>query len=134
ARATPDDESWRAPKGWPANPRFVTQRLHKQAPVLRKAGWEVTDDGGANKDGTVRWTLTPPRRPEMAGNPSPPSPPPPRAAPAAGQAGQAGQEPGPSQADEGIEGCRVCRRPLDPVLARKWHEQHVHPKCSGVAA
>ena len=62
----PTDEKWRPPKGWPATPRAVTTKLHRQAPVMRKAGWTVTDDGGANHDNAVRWTITPP---EMARNP-----------------------------------------------------------------
>jgi hypothetical protein len=103
ARATPDEEKWRAPKGWPSSARAVTQRLHRQAPVLRKAGWVVDDDGGANKNGVVRWTITPPSDPEMAGKDAPPPPPSPPSDRMAGQAGQAGHESRPSQ-DE----CGVC--------------------------
>jgi hypothetical protein len=50
------------PKGWPANPRAVTQRLRRQAPVMRKAGWTVTDDGGRNRRNAVIWTLVAPTR------------------------------------------------------------------------
>lgn len=59
---TPNDDTWRRPKDWPGNARAVTTRLHRQAPVMRKAGWHVTDDNGANHDKAVRWTITPPAR------------------------------------------------------------------------
>lgn len=59
-RLTPADEKWRAPKGWPTTPRLVTQRLRRQAPPMRKAGWTVTDDEGANHDKVVRWTIAAP--------------------------------------------------------------------------
>jgi hypothetical protein len=65
ALVTPGDDGWRAPKGWPGNARAVTTLLHRQAPVLRKVGWIVDDDGGANHDNRIRWTVTPP---EKAGN------------------------------------------------------------------
>jgi hypothetical protein len=65
ALVAPSDEKWRPPKGWPATARTVTTKLHKQAPVMRKAGWAVSDDGGANHDNAVRWTITP--QPEMVG-------------------------------------------------------------------
>ena len=55
-RVTPE----KPPKGWPANPRVVTQRLRRQAPVMRKAGWEITDDGGANHNKVAIWTICPP--------------------------------------------------------------------------
>jgi len=64
---SPTDEKWRPPKGWPVTARSVTTKLNRQAPVMRKAGWVVTNDGGANHDNAVRWTITPPV--EMAGNP-----------------------------------------------------------------
>ena len=60
AEVTPTNEKWRPPKGWPANPRSVTQRLRRQAPVMRKDGWTVEEDDGANHDKTIRWTITPP--------------------------------------------------------------------------
>jgi hypothetical protein len=50
----------RPPKGWPTTARTVTQRLTRQAPTMRKAGWQVTDDGGENKLNTVQWTIKPP--------------------------------------------------------------------------
>lgn len=64
---TPTEETWRAPKGWPGNARAVTQRLNRQAPVMRKAGWKVEHDDGRNHTNRVRWTIIPPRA-EMAGN------------------------------------------------------------------
>ena len=45
------------PKDWPANARALTQRLKRNAPALRKAGWTVTDDGAHNISNTLRWTL-----------------------------------------------------------------------------
>jgi hypothetical protein len=65
ALVAPTDERVRPPKGWPATARTVTVKVHKQAPVMRKAGWTVTDDGGKNHDNAVQWTITPPP-PEMA--------------------------------------------------------------------
>jgi hypothetical protein len=58
----PAADDWRPPRGWPANARAVTTRLHRQAPVMRKAGWVIDDDGGANHANAVRWTITPPAR------------------------------------------------------------------------
>ena len=49
------------PKDWPANARTVTQRLRRNAPALRKAGWTVTDDGAHNQSNATRWTLEPPK-------------------------------------------------------------------------
>ncbi|MGH3700646.1 MAG: bifunctional DNA primase/polymerase [Pseudonocardiaceae bacterium] len=53
-------EGVRAPKGWPTTARQATQLLRRQAPVMRKAGWTIHDDAGHNKDGVLRWTITPP--------------------------------------------------------------------------
>lgn len=72
AKVTPPDEKWRAPKGWPTTARKVTTRLRRQAPVARKAGWTLTDDGGKNKFNAVRWTITPPE--DSASQDSPSSP------------------------------------------------------------
>jgi hypothetical protein len=60
ALVTPDDPDWRRPKTWPSNPRTVTTRLRRQAPVMRKAGWHIDDDAGANRLGTTEWTVIPP--------------------------------------------------------------------------
>lgn len=87
----------RPPKGWPANARALTTILRRQAPPMRKAGWVITDDGAANKDGVTIWTIA---RPEKARNPSPPSPPDPPTGPGGGEAGKAGNEYGPSQGDD----------------------------------
>jgi hypothetical protein len=91
------DDRWRSPKGWPANARAVTTRLHRLAPVMRKVGWVVDDDDGNNKDGTIIWNITHPE--ERVRKSSPPSPPAQvnggEPTPAkAGQAGQAGQTAG----------------------------------------
>ncbi|MDZ7883606.1 MAG: hypothetical protein U5N53_12125 [Mycobacterium sp.] len=47
-------------RGWPTKPRQVTSTLHRHAPGLRAMGWTVENDGGQNKDKTLRWTLLPP--------------------------------------------------------------------------
>ncbi|MDP9460575.1 MAG: hypothetical protein M3Q22_10110, partial [Actinomycetota bacterium] len=91
----------RSPKGWPANPRQVTQILKRQAPAMRRAGWEIRDDEGANHDKVIRWWITPPANlPEMAGIANPQHPHDPQdhgGAVLAGFAGLAGDENGPSQ-------------------------------------
>jgi len=45
----------RPPKYWPTDARRVTQRLHRQAPIMRRAGWKVTGDKGH----TICWTIIP---------------------------------------------------------------------------
>ena len=59
AAVTPHDEP--PPKEWPSGARAATGRLKRWAPVLRKVGWTVTDDGGRNKECVVKWTLEPPQ-------------------------------------------------------------------------
>lgn len=59
-RSEPEDTSWRPPLSWPKNPRAVTGVLKRNAPALRSLGWLVENDGGQNRDGTTRWTLSPP--------------------------------------------------------------------------
>lgn len=93
-------------KGWPTTARMLTARLRRLAPILRKAGWEVSDDHGANRDKVVRWSIQPP---EIARNGYPQSPHDPHPA---GVAGVAGMESGPSQHDQcpscAGEGCAWC--------------------------
>jgi hypothetical protein len=60
-------EPERPPRGWPGNARSITQRLNRQAPVMRKCGWYIDSDHGANENHAVRWTLSP--HPEIAGIP-----------------------------------------------------------------
>lgn len=55
------------PKEWPASARSVTALLRKNAPALRLAGWSVSEDGGSNKSGTVKWTIKPPSDGEIGG-------------------------------------------------------------------
>jgi hypothetical protein len=131
-RSTPDgDGKWRAPKGWPMTSRAVTSKLRRQAPVLRKAGWVVTDHGDKNKNGVAIWTLTPPVRPEKAGKDTPPSPPSPPNGPdqgkrggdaerqagnGAGQAGEGGVNgEGGGLADLGATRCPDCAEPYDSI-------------------
>jgi hypothetical protein len=49
------------PHGWPVNARAVTKLLRRQAPVMRKAGWHVQDDGARNHRNVAVWTIRPPR-------------------------------------------------------------------------
>lgn len=63
----------RRSKKWPDNARAVTQRLRRQAPVMRKTGWAISDDGGQNKDGVTRWSISP--APRESGKDAPPNPP-----------------------------------------------------------
>ncbi len=51
----------RPPKEWPKNARAVTTLLRRQAPVMRKAGWAIQDDGGKNKSNTAIWQIRPPQ-------------------------------------------------------------------------
>jgi hypothetical protein len=92
ALVTPKEDGWRAPKGWPTTARQVTQRLHRQAAVMRKAGWAVTS--GRGRTGVLAWTLT---HPEKARNPSLQPPRDPRTA---GVAGVAGIESRPTTSEE----------------------------------
>lgn len=98
----------RPPKGWPQNARVVTQRLRRHSPAMRKAGWTVSNDGGANKFNVARWVI----RPEftrISSSPSSPSSPKPEMA---SQASQARHKYGPTTYDcpscDG-EGCGYCR-------------------------
>ena len=69
AAITPTDEKWKPPRDWPKTARAATARLRRQAPVMRKAGWTVEEDGGANHRNAVLWLIIPPARPEMVRNP-----------------------------------------------------------------
>ncbi|QGU06710.1 hypothetical protein COCCU_03805 [Corynebacterium occultum] len=67
------EADWRRPqRGWPTSPKAVTGFLKRNIPQMRKTGWQVFDDEGRNKDGTIRWTI----ELEEGSNPAPPSPPP----------------------------------------------------------
>ena len=55
---TPDDDP--IPKDWPTASRTVTGRLKRWAPVLRKVGWGISDDGGHNKHNAAIWTIEAP--------------------------------------------------------------------------
>jgi hypothetical protein len=82
----------RTPAGWPSSPRALTQHLRQLTAVLRKAGWEVYEDGGRNRDGITVWTLRPPGS-EREGPASDPQSPQTRSPPTRdGFAGFAGQE------------------------------------------
>ncbi len=110
---TPADDTWRPPKGWPANPRAVTQRLHRQAPVMRKAGWLVSDDGAENKQHATRWQISTPEKAPY--RPSPSSPSSPDQDETDTQARKARKAS--NDSDLPTRTCTVCGNPLDPVLA-----------------
>lgn len=57
---TPADPDWRAPKGWPKDARAVTGLMRRIAPAFRKIGWQVTDDGAANRAKVLHWTISAP--------------------------------------------------------------------------
>jgi hypothetical protein len=48
------------PSDWPDRPRAASDLLKRAAPSLRRNGWTVGNDGGANKNGTLIWTINPP--------------------------------------------------------------------------
>ena len=108
--AVADDK--RPPKDWPANARQLTTLLKRQAPVMRRAGWEVAEDRDPHQK-VLLWTIA---RPEIARNEDPQSPRHPHADRIAGVAGVAGVEYPPSQDDEprplalvaGNPRCTVC--------------------------
>lgn len=54
------ESDWKPPREWPRNARAVTGQLTLHAPALRTQGWTVEHDEGRNKDGVIRWTITPP--------------------------------------------------------------------------
>jgi hypothetical protein len=95
SKVTPSVDG-KPPKGWPATARQVTKRLRRQAPVMRKAGWTVTDDEGNNHAKVAQWIIEPPSRPREAGISGTRDPQDPHRA---GLAGLAGHEYGPSQDD-----------------------------------
>ena len=63
-RLTPE----KLPKDWPRNARAVTQLLRRQAPVMRKARWDISDDGGHNNKNCAIWNITPPIKQEIGRN------------------------------------------------------------------
>jgi hypothetical protein len=114
--AAPDDK--RLPKGWPANARQLTTLLKRQAPVMRRAGWTVTELPSGHEN-ALRWTI---RRPEIARNPdsqhSRRSQDHVEVPPGASVASVASVEYPPSQDDENTEPsrpgnpiCQMCGRP-----------------------
>lgn len=74
----------RPPRGWPTSARQVTTALRRNAPALRRQGWQVDDLGSANKENASRWRVTPPRDARISASPtspnSPTEPEPPRPA------------------------------------------------------
>lgn len=106
----------RPPKGWPATPRAVTTKLHRQAPVLRKAGWTVSSWTGHQS--TTRWSLTPPPQIKAGMDTADTAKPPPDAD-LGRSGGHGGHDPG-----EFLETCcRACGEPCDPV------NNGIHPAC-----
>lgn len=52
------------PKDWPKAAKTVTASLKRNAPGLRARGWSIEDDDGKNKDGVIRWFISPPEEAE----------------------------------------------------------------------
>jgi hypothetical protein len=48
----------RPPAGWPTDPRSVTARLNRMAPVMRKTGWHVESEQDGHSKLTI-WCLVP---------------------------------------------------------------------------
>jgi hypothetical protein len=107
AAARPADERWRPPKDWPGNARVATQRLRRQAPPMRKAGWLIEEDGGANHRNAVVWTIT---APEMVGDSTSRDSQGSHETSSASDASHASEPYGPSQGD-----CPDCREPFDSI-------------------
>ena len=89
---TPLNDDWKAPKDWPGKPRTVTSRLRRLAPAFRKIGWLVEDLGSDNHDKLIRWSITPPAKPEKDCEQPRQSPQDPPDAGDAGDAGMSGPE------------------------------------------
>jgi hypothetical protein len=67
ARFDTDDEK-RKPKGWPANARSLTTLLKRQAPLMRRAGWTVTNEPAGHAN-VLTWTIAvPPDKPSAQGS------------------------------------------------------------------
>ncbi len=124
------EEPWRAPKGWPANPRAVTQLLRRQAPVMRRAGWSASElpAGHAN---ALRWELTPPPPREARKQGSQGSQ---RSQPAS-DASEASHEYGPTQDDGRPTGAGIgpCSAGCDRTT-RKYGDGSTGPLCAGCRA
>jgi hypothetical protein len=60
----------KTPRGWPADARALTQLLRRQAPVMRKAGWQIEDRGADNHKNVTIWAISPPREAGISGSPS----------------------------------------------------------------
>ena len=59
---TPTVQGWRVPRDWPRNARAVTTLLKRDAPALRKNGWQVDDLGSNNEEHATTWRLTHPEK------------------------------------------------------------------------
>lgn len=59
-RAQPLVPGGRRTEGWPRNARDVTTCLKRNAPALRRCGWDVSTDEGRNQNSTFRWSIQPP--------------------------------------------------------------------------
>jgi hypothetical protein len=114
----------RPPKGWPATARAVTTRLHRQAPVMRKAGWAVASRPGHG--GILRWSLAPP--PEIKAGIDPTNPTiPPSDGDLGWDGGVGGVDPGeflettdcavPGCGNERRNGCRTCFEHMSQEMA-----------------
>ena len=112
--------SERPPRGWPKTPRNVTTRLKRHAPAMRKAGWQVENDGGRNKSNALIWTLV---RPEEGRKSSSPDSLPRQNTTNGESTSIASEEYGPSQ-DGCCPHCRGegCERCLFPPIEQEYQE------------
>lgn len=120
--ATRQDELWMRPKSWPGTPRAVTQRLKRQAPPMRKAGWTIEHDDGANHSNVVKWTIKPPARTREARIPDSQPPQPSQEGSGREHASHASHEHASSHEDKPMS-CAVCGEPVDPAAG------DFHPAC-----
>lgn len=114
----------RRPGSCPATARGVTQRLHRQAPVMRKAGWSVSDDGGENKQHATRWQISPPSPEKGPYRASPSSPSSPTQDGTGRQARMASYASNDSDLSTGRT-CEICGQPMTVYEAG----QTAHPAC-----
>jgi energy-coupling factor transporter ATP-binding protein EcfA2 len=110
----------RPPRDWPTNPRSLTAILRRNAPALRRLGWQVTSAEDSHTK-VLRWRLAPPTYGE-AGDSTPAIPATPaNPTPLRASAGVAGMDSAPSQDDNpcphGMPGGHLPDAFIDGALA-----------------
>ena len=112
-----------------AGDRQVTTSLRRNAPALRRQGWQVEDLGAANRENSTIWRIVPP---EIAGIPSSSAS---RNSPTGARhevTRQTSQKSGPSQDDDTKQqACTGCGQPLDPAVAADGFT--THPTCGAAS-